>query len=403
MAAPATGRRTKSPVPRGPRQPILDVSVRLAEGREAEFLDEVAGYVATFRAFELSADVVGDLITCAVDPNLDAAADLLLELTKEMPTAFGGSEERLFEVFWGTPRRRVCFELRNCVDPNYLLGIAISKEVSLDLVDFVAGLCCGSKTDLSEQETCDRVLGMALAVREREMSSARIIRAVARAHPECLEGVDDPLVQEVGGQRCPAFDPANVAGWCGELRGFVVSCEDWNSVRDSVYRDCEFAVGQTSEKEAVFAVLREILELKGIAMYEPVLRIVVPFLRERKYESVGKVTDFLVEAVDAEDLVAECFRVADDAAPELARNAIDIATKAVQNVNDPDGFQKHLAVTTGFLNRMLACESIDVRKAVVFCYVALYDVFGSVIDPYSEELTPAQKKLIACYRGTDVL
>jgi hypothetical protein len=183
------------------------------------------------------------------------------------------------------------------------------------------------------------------------------------------------------------------------MRNFALTCDDWNSVRDSVYRDFEFAIGQTNEKEAIFALVHGILESKGIAMYERLCRMIIPYARERRYPSVAKVIDFLVETVDAEDLVSECFR----APPELLRNALDISTKSIQNVNDPDSFQKHLYVTTAFLNRMLGSEEIDVRKAAVFCYVALYDVFGSVMDPFSEELTPTQKKLIACYRGTDMV
>jgi hypothetical protein len=332
------------------------------------------------------------------------------------------------------------------VDANALLEIALGSENSEDLADFVAGLCCSPKLDLSAKEVCDRIVGLAVRFPQRELSCARIVRAVQASHPECLETAVETVetvesvVEEAGddetrdegeledpdgseekaskgggvgsrpqvdlnalaGVPYPAFDRQDVGGWIEKLRAFAGDCEDWNCVRDAVFRDFEFAIGQTGEKEPLFAALLAILEAKGIANYERILLTVVAHSRERRFPSAAKVVDFLVETVDADDLVAECFRVAQEVS-ELARNAIDIATKAIQNVNDPDGFQKRLTVTTGFLNRMLADEAVDVRKAVVFCYVALYDVFGSLIDPFSEQLTGPQKKLIATYRGTDLV
>jgi len=147
----------------------------------------------------------------------------------------------------------------------------------------------------------------------------------------------------------------------------------------------------------VFGLIVDVMKMKNRFGWEIFFNDLVEHFREKKSPNVQLFLKYLIGNMTCDQLVLRAIHAVGQVVPEVIRNAVDILKDIVVAIRDAEKLRAFVQQIADAINGHLSNESPDVRRSVVFCYVALVNVFGDELNPILERLTLPQQRLIALY------
>ena len=370
-------------------------------------------------------NVVKGVVKCGrVDPQaLNVLNSLIEKFPREMSDFLHDILAFLFEMIQRKDKKVVekANEILAKVAKSYSfdeLAMALDDEITgIQVLSFYTDLIEKDDLDIG-REGARKVLNLALRCLDLDhVKAAQVMLVVDTLHHPVFASFMNKISNReskkvrnvlmelfpemdfpVANTNIPTFDVKD-RKWMDKVEDELMkikTAQQWLQTRSSLFKELNKALFFDEFSDVVTQFLISAFEEHGTGDYELVLDGLFFNLRGKSSSTTESILTYLLKHVNFCHLLTAFSLLFESKDEVIAKNSIDFVRALMAN-KSKDELRPILSVLSSSLQISLQSDHPEVRQSAVLCFVDLRVMFESELDPFLQDLTPAQSKLIEIY------